>query len=638
MKRLFYGFLAVFLVILPLSGIFAQQNVSTPQKYALVIGNNNYKNGITPLLTPVNDANDVAASLKTLGYETVLKTNTTITEFDEAVNLFLIKLGANKESEGFFWFAGHGINIENKHYLLAVDVVDPRSDDSIIRGSYSVDKLLEKFDRINNKANLLVIDACRNDFVPGSRNVSGRGLAVVASDSVVGNVIAYSTRAGQTADDGKPGDRNSPFATAFLGNIKTAESFDNLFIQIVNDTRAHTNNRQTPYKIGFFTIKNYTIAPVSNSVQTVQPASHPSVTVGNLTVTSDIAGVVMIDGEATGTRIKAGGTVTIANISTGATEVAVRGDDGKIVKAPQMVMVVQGQAVAATIKAPAQPQPTTPAPTPAPVQQPAALPQRPVPANMVRIQGGTFTMGSPANEPSRGSDETHHQVTVSSFYMGKYEVTQKEYQEVMGTNPSIFKGDNLPVENIRWYEAIEYCNKRSQKEGLTPAYTIDKNPSDSNNNSKNDTMRWLVTRVPNADGYRLPTEAEWEYACRAGTTTPFNTGNNIITRNANYDGNNPYNNNAKGEYRQKTTPVGSFAPNAWGLYDMHGNVWEWCWDWYGAYSSGAQTDPVGASSGAGRVYRGGSWGSYAELARSAYRSGNAPSYRYDSLGFRLVRP
>jgi formylglycine-generating enzyme required for sulfatase activity len=213
--------------------------------------------------------------------------------------------------------------------------------------------------------------------------------------------------------------------------------------------------------------------------------------------------------------------------------------------------------------------------------------------------------------------------------MGKYEVTQKEYQEVMGTNPSNFKGDlpaqagNLPVEQVSWYDAVEYCNKRSQKEGLTPAYTI---------NGTN------VTWNRNANGYRLPTEAEWEYACRAGTVSPFSTGNNITTSQANYDGNYPYNNNAKGEYRQKTTPVGSFQANPWGLHDMHGNVWEWCWDWKGDYPSGAQSDPVGASSGSNRVIRGGSWGNLGRNLRSADRGSYTPSNRNYIIGFRLVRP
>jgi formylglycine-generating enzyme required for sulfatase activity len=227
-------------------------------------------------------------------------------------------------------------------------------------------------------------------------------------------------------------------------------------------------------------------------------------------------------------------------------------------------------------------------------------------------------MGSPANEPERSGSEVQHQVTVSGFSMGNYEVTQKEWREVMGNNPSYFQGDHLPVESVSWYEAVEYCNRRSQREGLTPAYTI---------NGTN------VSWNRNANGYRLPTEAEWEYACRAGTIGPFSTGNNISTGQANYDGNNPYNNNAKGSYRGKTVSVGSFAPNSWGLYDMHGNVWEWCWDRYGDYPGGAQTDPAGAY----RVRRGGSWSGSARYLRSASRYSYAPAVRSRYLGFRLVR-
>ncbi|MDR2965539.1 MAG: formylglycine-generating enzyme family protein [Treponema sp.] len=246
---------------------------------------------------------------------------------------------------------------------------------------------------------------------------------------------------------------------------------------------------------------------------------------------------------------------------------------------------------------------------------------------MVRINGGTFTMGSPANEMRRGIDEIRRKVTVSSFQMSKYLVTQKEYQDIMGANPSYFIGDNLPVEHVSWFDAVEYCNRRSQREGLTPAYAITGSGDDR-----------VVTWNHNANGYRLPTEAEWEYACRAGTTTPFNTGNNITTDQANYDGNFPYNNNAKGEYHEKTTPVGSFSPNAWGLYDMHGNVFEWCWDWYGAYATGAQTNPTGAVSGVDRVLRGGSWGSSGQDLRSASRNDILPGSRSVGIGFRLVRP
>jgi formylglycine-generating enzyme required for sulfatase activity len=254
-----------------------------------------------------------------------------------------------------------------------------------------------------------------------------------------------------------------------------------------------------------------------------------------------------------------------------------------------------------------------------------------VPDNFVRINGGTFQMGS---DNGKDNEKPVHTVTITGFYMGKYEVTQKEWYDVMGTTVrqqrdkadkswSIYgEGDNYPMYYVRWLEAVEYCNKRSQKEGLTPAYTI----SGTN-----------VTWNRNANGYRLPTEAEWEYACRAGTVSPFSTGNNITTNQANYNGNNPYNNNAKGEYRQKTTPIGSFQANPWGLYDMHGNVWEWCWDWYGSYSSTAQTDPAGASSGSSRVRRGGGWLGSAGSVRSANRGYYDPDDRNDDIGFRLAR-
>jgi len=253
--------------------------------------------------------------------------------------------------------------------------------------------------------------------------------------------------------------------------------------------------------------------------------------------------------------------------------------------------------------------------------------QSPVSDNFVRIEGGTFTMGSPNSEPQRGDYEgPQRQVTVSAFYMGKNQVTQGEYEELMGSNPSNFREPNLPVERVTWFDAVEYCNKRSQKDGLTPAYAISGTGSSRS-----------VTWNKGANGYRLPTEAEWEYACRAGTTTPFSTGNNITTDQANYDGNYPYNNNSRGRWQEKTTKVGSYPANDWGLYDMHGNVFEWCWDWYGSYTSDAQTDPAGAETGSYRVLRGGSWFDNGRYVRSANRNSSSPLLRSRSVGFRLVR-
>ncbi|MDR0502134.1 MAG: formylglycine-generating enzyme family protein [Treponema sp.] len=244
---------------------------------------------------------------------------------------------------------------------------------------------------------------------------------------------------------------------------------------------------------------------------------------------------------------------------------------------------------------------------------------------MVRINGGTFTMRSPANKAGRDNDEVQHRVTVSSFSMSMYPVTQKEYQEIMGENPCFFEGDNLPVENVTWFKAVEYCNRRSYREGLTLAYRID-----------GENVTWNC----DATGYRLPTEAEWEYACRAGTTTAYNTGNNITKTQANFD----WQEETINEFgivtrlgAEKTTPVGSFKPNAWGLYDMHGNLYEWCWDLYGKYATGAQTNPAGAVYGDGRVARGGSWNINEQYLRSAFRVRFYPSFDY-LIGFRLVRP
>lgn len=251
----------------------------------------------------------------------------------------------------------------------------------------------------------------------------------------------------------------------------------------------------------------------------------------------------------------------------------------------------------------------------------------------IRITGGTFKMGSPETESWRSADETQHTVTVSDFYMSPYEVTQAEYEAVMGSNPSNFTGSGLPVENISWLEAVSFCNAYSEEKGLEPAYSI---------NGEN------VSWNRSADGYRLPTEAEWEYACRAGTTTPFYMENSPSAEEANYYGHYPYgieenyfsqgNLTVKpGEYRQTTVEVGSFSPNPLGLYDMHGNVGEWTWDIYGAYSTEEQKDPVGADSGTRRVYRGGGWNGFAKNMRCAYRAMMDQDKASFNIGLRLAR-
>jgi formylglycine-generating enzyme required for sulfatase activity len=281
---------------------------------------------------------------------------------------------------------------------------------------------------------------------------------------------------------------------------------------------------------------------------------------------------------------------------------------------------------------------------------PAAAPTAAAPAKaheipeMVLIKGGTFIMGSPPEEVNSFHDERpQHEVTVGNFYMGKHLITQKLWKEVMENSPSNFNGEELPVEKVSWYDSLIFCNKLSMKNGLKPAYRI---------SGSTDPSEWgavplypatnaawdAVEIVKEANGYRLPTEAQWEYACRAGTTAPFNTGENVTADQANYDGRYPYKKFPQGKYRQTTTPVGTFEPNTWGLYDMHGNVWEWCWDWHGNYAGVAQTEPQGAITGAYRVARGGSWSNNARFLRSASRGNSVPAFRDTLIGLRVVRP
>jgi formylglycine-generating enzyme required for sulfatase activity len=213
---------------------------------------------------------------------------------------------------------------------------------------------------------------------------------------------------------------------------------------------------------------------------------------------------------------------------------------------------------------------------------------------------GILSMGSPVDEPGRESGETLHDVTLSQgFWMSTYEVTQAQWEAVMGANPSAFQGPDRPVEQVSWNDAqifLEFLN-----DGVTDAL------------------------------YRLPTEAEWEYACRAGTTARFYWGEDIAA--AQINANAWFKDNAGGE----THPVGQKNPNPWGLYDMGGNVLEWCQDWYGDYPAGPVTDPQGPASGTYRAYRGGSWYYETGAARSASRNYGNPTDRGTDLGFRLLR-
>lgn len=222
------------------------------------------------------------------------------------------------------------------------------------------------------------------------------------------------------------------------------------------------------------------------------------------------------------------------------------------------------------------------------------------------IQPGRFMMGSPESEPERFNDELLHEVVLThGYWMADTACTQALWEAVMEKNPSYFRGKQRPVEGLSWNDVIDFINKINEmKEGLD---------------------------------LRLPTEAEWEYACRAGTKTPFWFGENITTDQVNYDGNNPYAGGKMGLYRGETVDVKSLPCNGWGLYEMHGNLWEWCADWYGEYSADPVAGSMGPEQGGVRVLRGGGWFSDGRFVRSARRHRDNPTYDCNNLiGFRLV--
>jgi len=222
------------------------------------------------------------------------------------------------------------------------------------------------------------------------------------------------------------------------------------------------------------------------------------------------------------------------------------------------------------------------------------------------IESGSFLMGSPVDEAGRYRDEGIHKVTLTKgFWLADTACTQAFWRAVMGENPSAFKDDERnPVERVSWDDVQCFIGE--------------------------------LQRRATGLAVRLPTEAEWEYACRAGTTTPFSFGDELTPELVNYDGKYPYADGAKGLYRRKTVPVGSLPPNAWGLYEMHGNVYEWCADWYGDYANEPQVDPSGPPTGDSRVVRGGSWGNLGGYVRSASRGWYVPGFRNRYVGFRLA--
>ncbi|MBN1648963.1 MAG: SUMF1/EgtB/PvdO family nonheme iron enzyme [Spirochaetales bacterium] len=481
-------------------------------RFALVIGNSNYAE-LGKLKNPLNDAKDIAAALKKIGFEVELFLDADLAKMETGVVNLGRRLSGKADSIGLFYFAGHGVQSNGQNFLIPSGA-QIASESFLRTKSLSAQAVLDELRRAGNRLNTIILDACRDNPFGWSRGGS-RGLSVVGSQPP-GSIIVYATSAGSTAGDGNG--RNGLFTSELLKNLTTEGlEINQVFRKTGAGVQKQSGGKQIPAVYSQFFDEVYL----------------------------------------------AGGASSAARIET----------------LPQ-----------------------------------TGLNNVRLPEGFVLVRGGTFQMGSNDTD----CEKPVHSVTLPDFAISRYEVTQGLYKKIMGGNPSDTKwgiGDNNPVNCVSWYDAVKFCNKLSESEGRTPAYTI----SGTN-----------VSWDRNADGYRLPTEAEWEYVAKGGNSS----------RNYTYAGSGSIGNVAwyRDNSGNRTHPVGQKQANELGLYDMTGNVWEWCWDWYGSYQSGSVSYPVGASSGSYRVLRGGSWYGIASYCRAAIRHRDAPDDGFSGYGFRLVLP
>jgi formylglycine-generating enzyme required for sulfatase activity len=609
----------IFLFGISLLGLVAQTNAP---RYALVIGNSDYS-GMPRLRNPANDARDVAVVLGKLGFAVTPLYNGSRRQMNQAIVAFRESLASDRTSEGFFYYAGHGVQAKGVNYLIPVGS-DIRSEADLDDEAVSLQRVLGSIEEARNRVNVVILDACRDNPLPAASRSAARGLAVVAS-APSESVVLFSTAQNQTAADGEG--RNSPFAAALVKYLPEAGDISRTIKLVTAEVKRATGSAQTPFQ---YTSLDFDYQLNRGAVTAPSPTPAPAVATtltvtrsyGTLVVSASTSGSLYLDGKAMG-DLPAGAEARLDNVEAGDRSVELRYATGD--KETKTVGVQKGQSSNVSFG----------------WRKTQALPAQNAPAGLVTLPGGTFIMGSPASEKGRNDNEVQHKVGLSAFSIGRFEVSQAEWEAVMNMNPSHFQGnEHLPVENVSWYDCIVYCNRRSLLEGLTPCYSISSvaDPGRWGAIPTGSNATWNAMNCSfSANGYRLPTEAEWEYACRAGTIEATGFGAALATAQANFNGDGQYGISTKGDSIRKTVSVGSYRANAWGLYDMHGNVGEWCWDVFSAYSSETQSDPKGPVAGGYRVNRGGNWHNSGQDLRSAVRSGDNPSYKYDYLGFRLVR-
>ncbi len=622
------------------------------RRVALVIGNGKYKTAA--LVNPPNDANDVAAALKKCNFKVIKKINVNRKQMRKAIRDFGDEI--NKGAVGLFYYAGHGIQVNGENFLIPIGA-EVYSEDEVRDECLMVSSVLRKMESAGNSLNIIILDACRDNPFGRSFRSSKTGLAKM--DAPTGSILAYATAPGSVAADGLVRkDRNGLFTSKFLKNIMTpGQKIEELFKQVRIDVIKDSKKKQVPWESSSLIGNFYFLASSGATID--YPISGSSD--ARFSLKANVSGAaVFLDGQ----RI---GTTNLANVKVVPGEHRVKVEKEGYEPYRKTVRLKSGRSLTLTVWL--EPEALAKsslyvdaAPEDATVkilnigprfyqgmeldpgkyhlevsaggyetkQQWIQLDEGEDESVGIRlkklvppvwkgknfsnsmgmkfkyIKPGSFMMGSPSGESGRDNDETRHRATLTrGYYLQTTEVTQGQWEAVMGTKPwsgekYVRDNPNCPAVYISWDDCKEFIRKLNKKEG--------------------------------ADNYRLPTEAEWEYACRAGSTTRFSFGNSdsLLGDYAWYCG------NAWDIGNKYAHRVGGKKPNAWGLYDMHGNVWEWCRDWKGGYS-GTVSDPTGPSSGSLRVFRGGSWGNGAGYCRSAYRGDFSPGYRYVNLGFRLAR-
>ncbi|MBB6482648.1 SUMF1/EgtB/PvdO family nonheme iron enzyme [Spirochaeta isovalerica] len=547
-------------------------------KTALIIGNGDYKHFST-LSNPVDEARDMRNALQRIGFEVILLTDGTEDEIYDAITLFEDKLKA-KGGLALFHYGGHGVQVNGSNYLIPVnaDIPDERR---VKSRAVDVEEIVSAMASSGSRTNIIILDACRDNPLPGESRSASRGLAVIGNQPP-DSIIVYSADAGTTAQDGL-------FTPTLLKYIETPGlEFYDILKKVRTEVREASGGMQRTGDYNQLESDIYLAGRGSGSGLIVEREEF-----GSLRISVFEPCEVFIDGRPAGS-LEANSSAVLNDVKTGSRTVEAVYREGR---ETLEVRIYKNETSEAAFKQRIKKE--------SPVDE----------NNLVRVSGGTVEMGALLGD---SDEKPTHFITVSDFIISRYEVTQKEYEAVMGRNPSdrnYSYGDDYPVNKVSWLDAIEFCNKLSLLEGLEPCYS--------------GRGRSLACDF-DANGYRLPTEAEWFFAAGGGTVGQAKS----IYAGANLPG--PvswYDNNSSNTVH----PVGLKNPNELGLYDMSGNVAEWCWDYYGEYTSSLKVDPTGPEEGRQRVVRGGGWNNLSTDGRINKRKSESIAGKSFNLGFRIVR-